>query len=319
MSTERVGSGVVIHGGVGTLARASLTPELHAEYRKTLDESLMAGHLALEAGGSAVDAVVASVKVMEDSPLFNAGRGSNFDERGIVTMDASIMDGDTLNAGAVAGVTDVRYPVELSRLVMDASEHVLLIGEGAEAFALAQGIASTERSFFHTERRWSELERARKHFDERPNVLGPDTSNLTDRAGTVGAVALDREGRIAAATSTGGMANKSWGRVGDSPVIGAGTYAGDKCAVSCTGWGEYFITHSVAYDVHARMEYAGLSLADAADAVVRGKLEARVPGAGGLVAIDRAGKVEMCFTTEGMYRGWVDESGRTTVAIFDDD
>ena len=323
-------SGVAIHGGVGTLPRARLTPELEAEYRATLDESLMAGHRIIEAGGSAMDTVVASVKVLEDSPIFNAGRGSNFDERGIVTMDASVMDGSTLAAGAVAGVTDVRNPIELSRLVMDASEHVLLIGEGAEAFARAQGVATTERSFFHTERRWRELERARKRPDQRPNVLGgvdvsdvcssdpADTVDPTDRAGTVGAVALDQQGRVAAATSTGGMANKTWGRVGDSPIIGAGTYAGEQCAVSCTGWGEYFITHAVAYDVHARMEYAGLSLAEAADAVVRGKLEARVPGAGGLIAIDGDGNVEMCFSTEGMYRGWVDESGRRTVAIFRD-
>ena len=331
IAQARIGSGVVIHGGVGTIARAKLTPELEAEYRKTLHESLMAGHRTLGVGGSAVDAVVESVKVMEDSPLFNAGRGSNFDERGIVSMDASIMDGDTLDAGAVAGVTDVRHPIELSWLVMDASEHVLLIGGGAEAFARAQGVACTERSFFHTAHRWNELERAREQTGERPNVLGAarapdagsaaisDPADPSDRAGTVGAVALDREGRVAAATSTGGMANKSWGRVGDSPIIGAGTYAGDQCAVSCTGWGEYFITHAVAYDVHARMEYAGLSLADAANAIVRGKLEARVRGAGGLVAIDRDGHVEMCFSTEGMYRGWIDESGRTMVTIFADD
>jgi len=329
-------SGVALHGGVGTLPRSGLTPELETVYRDTLDESLKAGHQALDDGGTAVDAVVASVRVMEDSPLFNAGRGSNFDERGIVTMDASIMDGSTLAAGAVAGVTDVHNPIELSRLVMDASEHVLLIGEGAEAFARAQGIERTEQSFFHTERRWSELERAREHVGERPNVLGGardssagparttdtvDPTEATDptaRSGTVGAVALDREGRLAAATSTGGMANKSWGRVGDSPIIGAGTYAGDQCAVSCTGWGEYFITHAVAYDVHARMEYAGMSLAEATHAVVLVKLEAQVSSAGGLASIDREGNVEMCFSTEGMYRGWVDESGRTTIAIFDD-
>ena len=212
---------------------------------------------------------------------------------------------------------------------MDRSEHVLLIGEGAEAFARTQGIPPVERAFFHTQHRWNDLERAKEHADARPNVLGtaiapdmsdtPDGIDPADRADTVGAVALDREGRVAAATSTGGMANKSWGRVGDSPLIGAGTYAGDQCAVSCTGWGEYFITHAVAYDVHARMEYAGLSLAESADAVVRRKLDRQVPGAGGLVAIDRRGNVEMCFSTEGMYRGWVDESGRTTVAIFADE
>ncbi len=319
-------SGLALHGGVGTLPRAELTSALEFAYRTTLDESLKAGHQALDDGGTAVDAVVASVRVMEDSPLFNAGRGSNFDERGIVTMDASIMSGDTLAAGAVAGVTDVRSPIELSRLVMDASEHVLLIGEGAEAFARTQGIERTEQSFFHTERRWSELKRARERPDDRPNVLGgadpnhpTDPVSPTERAGTVGAVALDRSGRLAAATSTGGMANKSWGRVGDSPIIGAGTYAGEQCAVSCTGWGEYFITHAVAYDVHARMEYAGMSLAEATHAAVLVKLEAQVSSAGGLASIDRKGNIEMCFSTEGMYRGWVDESGRTTIAIFEDD
>lgn len=311
--------GVVIHGGVGTLERAQLTPELEAEYRGTLEASLHAGHAALKAG-NALDAVEAAVRVMEDSPLFNAGRGSNFDERGIVAMDASIMDGDTLEAGAVAGVTDVRYPVTLSRRVMDASDHVLLIGEGAEAFARAQGIPVADPAFFFVQRRWDELERARAERGGRPNVLSAPgrSADPKQNSGTVGAVALDRDGRIASATSTGGMANKTFGRVGDTPIIGAGTYAGASCAISCTGWGEYFITHAVAYDVHARMEYRGISLAQAAHEVVMEKLEASMPGAGGLIGIDRSGAVEMCYSTEGMYRGWIGPDGSAWTGIFED-
>lgn len=312
----RIDSGVVIHGGVGTIAREAMTTELEAGYREALTTSLEAGHGVLQAGGSAVDAAVASVRVLEDSELFNAGRGSNFDERGVVTMDASIMDGCTLGAGAVAGVSDVRHPIEVARLVMDRSDHVMLIGEGAEAFARRQGIESTSPSFFHTDRRWAELQKAKESEGARPNVLGdPDP---VDKSGTVGAVARDRAGRLAAATSTGGMANKTWGRVGDSPIIGAGTYASELCAISCTGWGEYFIRHVVAYDVHARMRYTGVGLAEAVRGVVWETLDKVVPGSGGLVAIDREGHVELAFNTPGMYRGWIDSDGVMKVAIYKD-
>jgi len=315
-SDLRIDSGVVIHGGVGTLARKEMTPELEAGYRAALTESLTAGHEALLEGGCAVDATAAAVRVLEDSELFNAGRGSNFDERGIVTMDASIMDGSALDAGAVAGVTDVRHPIDLARLVMERSDHLILIGEGAEAFARQQDIGITDQSFFHTDRRWSELQVAKETSGARPNVLGaPDP---TDQSGTVGAVARDGMGRLAAATSTGGMANKTWGRIGDSPMIGAGTYASALCAVSCTGWGEYFIRHAVAYDVHARMQYAGAGLLEATHGVVWETLDKAVPGSGGLVAIDHEGRVALTFNTPGMYRGWIDADGRMEVTIYKD-
>jgi beta-aspartyl-peptidase (threonine type) len=312
----RIDSGVVIHGGVGTLSPEDLTPDLEAAYRETLDASLRAGHDSLSSGGSAMDAVCAAVRVLEDSPLFNAGRGSNFDERGVVTMDASVMDGQTLDAGAVAGVTSVRNPVDLARLLMERSEHLMLTGAGAEAFARTVGLEDTDPAFFHTERRWEDLLREREAAGGRPNVLGP--VDPTSRAGTVGAVARDPDGRLAAATSTGGMANKTWGRVGDSPIIGAGTYASELCAVSCTGWGEYFIRHAAAHDVHARMAHGGASLKQATHGVIWETLHAHVPSSGGLVAVDGQGHVELCFNTPGMYRGWVDQEGRRSVSIYPD-
>lgn len=319
----RIRHGLAIHGGVGTITRASMMPETEADYRATLAESLTAGLAALDSGGSALDGVVRAVQVMEDSPLFNAGRGSNFDERGIVSMDASIMDGRTLDAGAVAGVTDVRSPIHLARLVMERSEHLMLIGEGAEAFARAQDIPSEDASFFHTERRWNELLRARERGQSRPNVLGDADERTeatgTDRAGTVGAVALDASGRLAAATSTGGMANKTWGRVGDSPIIGAGTYASGLCAISCTGWGEYFIRNAAAYDVHARMAHASASLSEAVRAVIFDVLGAQVPSSGGMAALGADGSVELSFNTPGMYRGWIDADGVPHVGIYRDD
>lgn len=300
-----------------------MSDTLEREYRAALTESLIAGHERLRAGASAIDAAEVAVQVMEDSPLFNAGRGSNFDERGVVAMDASIMDGHTLGAGAVAGVTDVRWPISLARAVMDESEHVFLIGDGAEAFARSRGIESTDGAFFHTDRRWAELEAARLSASKRPNVIAPSGTPIADslpdatgKSGTVGAVALDREGRLAAATSTGGMANKTWGRVGDSPVIGAGTYASHRVAVSCTGWGEYFLRNAVAYDVHARMAYGGASLSEAVRGVVFGTLEEQVPGAGGLIAIDADGHVEFCFNTPGMYRGSIGPDGESEVDIY---
>lgn len=314
-STIQISSGLAIHGGVGTLPVGEMTPAIEAEYRATLSESLVAGHGVLKRRGSAVEAVVAAVQVMEDSPLFNAGRGSNFDERGVITMDASVMDGSTLEAGAVADVTGVRSPVGLAQLLMDRSEHVLLVGEGAEAFARQQGLEETEASFFHTDRRWAEMQRAKGRVGGRPNVLGDDPA---EKSGTVGAVALDGDGRLAAATSTGGMANKTWGRVGDSPIIGAGTYASTLCAVSCTGWGEYFIRNAAAFDVHARMAHGEATLADAVRGVVFDTLQAQVPGSGGLVSLDGDGRVEFCFNTPGMYRGWTDADGQPHVGVYAD-
>jgi L-asparaginase / beta-aspartyl-peptidase len=335
-----VDAGLAIHGGVGTLARQAMTEAVESSYRAVLTESLEAGRAVLRTGSPAVEAVVAAVRVMEDSELFNAGRGSNFDERGVICMDASIMDGVTLNAGAVAGVSHVRNPIELARLVMERSEHLMLIGEGAEAFARSCGVEQTESSFFHTDRRWAELQEAKASAGARPNVLGGDSPDPadpeapteaidparpvdptrpmdpTDRAGTVGAVARDQDGRLAAATSTGGMANKTWGRVGDSPIIAAGTYASSRCAVSCTGWGEYFIRHVAAYDVQARMAYGDQTLAEATRGVIWETLDRVVPGSGGMVAIDQEGRVEFAFNTAGMYRGWIDTGGRMGVEIY---
>ena len=323
-SEVQVTQGVAIHGGVGTLARDALTPELDAAYRTTLTESLHAGNSALDTGGTALDAVAAAVRIMEDSPLFNAGCGSNFDERGVITMDASIMDGSTRRAGAVAGVTTVRYPIDLARMVMDHSEHVMLIEAGAEAFALAQGIEVADQSSFHTDRRWEEMQHAKETLGARPNVLGGGTLedggtaiDPTSKAGTVGAVARDASGRLAAATSTGGMANKTWGRVGDTPIIGAGTYASGHCAVSCTGWGEYFIQSATAYEVHARMQLLGESLADATHHAIWQTLESQVAGAGGLVAMDTNGVIEFSYSTPGMYRGWIGDDQPASVTIFE--
>ena len=326
--TTRIRFGVAIHGGVGTLPPSKMTAGLREAYEAALSSSLDAGYTALKAGGSSTDAVVEAVAVMEDSPLFNAGRGSNLDERGAATMDASIMRGEDRASGAVAGVETIRNPVRAARKVMEESPHVFLIAQGAEAFAKERGISTEDPAFFVTERRLHDLERARERRLARPNVLGQTlepgdgASSLAtnddpdSKTGTVGAVALDEHGSLAAATSTGGMANKSWGRIGDTPIIGAGTYASHLCAVSCTGWGERFIERAVAHDVHARMDLAGTTLQEAVEAVVWDELHTLVPGSGGLVAIDGFGHVTHSFNTAGMYRGWVGEDGRPHVAIY---
>ena len=324
--------GLVIHGGVGVLPRKELTPELEADYLQTLTASLSRGYEALSRGGSAEDGVVEAIEVMEDSILFNAGRGSNLTSDGVVSMDASIMRGDNLNAGAVAGVGDVRNPIRLARHVMEDCPHVMLAGQGAELFAREVGLDAEDPKYFFTQRRWDELQVAKAREAEgeaRPNTVDADDAlalaagaeplseeDLNHRSGTVGAVALDRDGGLVAGTSTGGSANKKWGRIGDSPVVGAGTYAGSHCGVSCTGWGEYFIRHAVAYDIQARMAYLGLSLREASKQVVLERLEDHRKGLGGIVAMDRDGHVEMCYNTQGMYRGWVNEKGRIQVAIF---
>ncbi len=279
--------GIVIHGGAGTIERARMTPETEREYRAALTAALDAGFSTLERGGSAVDAVVAAVVIMEDSPLFNAGKGAVFTHDGRNELDASIMDGRTVNSGAVAAVTRIRNPIRLARLVMEKSEHVMFTGIGAELFAQEQGMALVDPSYFYTERRWRALQ----------EVLN------ADKHGTVGAVAVDGAGNLAAATSTGGMTNKREGRVGDSPIIGAGTYASNaSCAVSGTGHGEYFIRLTIARDICALVEYRGLSVAEAARIVIHEKL-AGLGGTGGVIVIDRNANVAMDFNTPGMYRG----------------
>jgi beta-aspartyl-peptidase (threonine type) len=290
---------LVIHGGAGTITRDRMTPELEAAYSEKLTESLRAGQAILEKGGSALDAVSAAIVIMEDSELFNAGRGAVFTNEGRIELDAAIMDGRTHDAGAVAMVTRVKNPIRLAREVMESSRHVLLAGQGAEEFARERKIELVSPTWFFTERRYQQLLRAQEQ-DEGSLLLDHDADH---KFGTVGAVALDSEGNLAAGTSTGGLTNKMWGRVGDSPIIGAGTYASNQsCAVSGTGTGEYFIRATVARDICALMEYTGLSVQEAADKVVRERLVA-MGGDGGVIALGRDGSLAYSFNTAGMYRG----------------
>jgi L-asparaginase / beta-aspartyl-peptidase len=296
---------LAIHGGAGVITRAALSASMEARFRAGLERALRAGHTVLAAGGPALDAVIEAVKVMEDSPIFNAGRGASYNAEGRHELDAAVMEGATLRAGAVAGVSRIRNPVVAARAVMEKSAHVLLAGAGAERFARANGVAMAKRGYFDTARRRAALARGR----------GGRAMSDSDVHGTVGAVALDAAGHLAAATSTGGLTGKLPGRIGDSPIVGAGTYADDAaCAVSGTGFGEYYMRACLAYDVAARMRYRRESLERAAsEALAR---MASLGGAGGLVAIDRKGRVAAPFNTEGMYRGWITRAGRATVAIY---
>lgn len=299
---------IAIHGGAGTLPRAAMTPERDRAYRAGLAAALDAGYAVLDGGGTSLDAVTTAVRILEDDPLFNAGRGAVLTAGGIAELDASIMDGRTLAAGAVAGLRHVRNPIELARAVMEHSSHVMLIGGGAEEFALERGMAPVPNEYFHTETRRLQLQRAL------PGGGGP--VNELSALGTVGAVALDQDGNLAAATSTGGMTAKRYGRVGDSPIIGAGTYADNAgCAVSATGHGEFFIRTVVAHDICARVAYAGATLAEAADAVVMGRLR-QMGGEGGIIAVDARGNVVMPFNSEGMFRGARSADGRREIAIY---
>jgi beta-aspartyl-peptidase (threonine type) len=291
--------GMVMHGGAGTITPDNMTPELEAQYSAKLTEAMEAGHAVLAEGGAALDAVVASINILEDSPLFNSGKGAVFTADGTNSLDASIMDGTTGNAGAVAGVTTVKNPITLARLVMDSSFHVLLSGAGAEEFARLQGVEMVDPSYFYTERRWQQLQQAQ-----------------AAEHGTVGVVALDQHGNLAAGTSTGGTTNKKWGRIGDSPIIGAGTFASNDCGVSATGTGEYFIRNVVAYDICARMKYTDATLAQSAYHMIMEQLEAQAPNLGGIIAMDGDGHVVMRFNTAGMYRGWIGADGEAHTAIY---
>jgi beta-aspartyl-peptidase (threonine type) len=302
---------LAIHGGAGTLSRDQIDSEREAGVRAALDAALDAGHAVLGAGGAAVDAVEAAVRVLEDSPHFNAGKGAVFTAEGVNEMDAAIMEGHSLRAGAVAGLRGVRNPIGAARAVMEHSRHVMLVGEGAEKFAREQGLQQAPVEYFHTELRWQQLQEARKR--EQASLVAQSDNYF----GTVGAVALDRQGRLAAATSTGGMTNKRWGRVGDAPIIGAGTYASAGCAVSATGWGEFFIRLAVAHDICARMRYAGQSVEAAAEEVVMQQVPA-LGGDGGVIAMDANGAISQPFNTSGMYRGWIAADGTRGTAIFRD-
>ena len=310
--------GLVIQGGAGTITRDNLTPGLEKAYREKLTVALQVGYDILERGGSSLDAVQTAINIMEDSPLFNAGKGSVFTHNGKHEMDASIMDGRTLKAGAVAAVRNIKNPINLARLVMEKSKHVLLAGRGAKAFAETHGVEMMPDEYFYTQRRWEQLQRAlekEKKQEAEKKKTGSRRSN-GQTLGTVGVCALDKEGNLAAATSTGGMTNKRFGRVGDSPIIGAGTYANNKtCAVSATGHGEYLMRGVVCYDVSAMMECQGMSLQRAVDTVIQHKLT-DLGGTGGVVAIDANGNVAWSFNTEGMYRGHFVSGGEPMVEIY---
>jgi beta-aspartyl-peptidase (threonine type) len=320
---------LVIHGGAGVIERSKMTPEREKAYRDAMAQALRTGYAVLQKGGTSLDAVEATIKVLEDSPLFNAGKGAVFTSAGTNELDASIMDGATLNAGAVAGVKRVKNPIGLARLVMEKSPHVMMVGDGAEAFARSQGLRLVSPRYFHTAERWKALQEVKREEAQKGAPSAPSVKRSSNRDGaapeddhrfgTVGAVAVDRYGNLAAGTSTGGMTNKRFGRVGDSPIIGAGTYADNRtCGVSATGHGEYFIRAAVAPDISALMAYKGMSVREAADEVVKDKL-VKLGGEGGVIAMDAAGNVAMSFNSSGMFRGYVNPDGSIVTAIYADE
>ncbi|WP_082638763.1 isoaspartyl peptidase/L-asparaginase family protein [Lysobacter antibioticus] len=305
---------LVIHGGAG-VERAGMTPADEAAARAALEQALRAGHAQLKAGKPALDAVTAAITVLEDAPMFNAGRGAVFNHDGQNELDSAVMDGASLRAGAIAGVHRVKNPILLARTVMEKSKHVMMVGDGAEAFAREQGVTLVDPSYFRTEKRWQQLQKALK--EEASGKAHADVETAK-HFGTVGAVALDADGHLAAGTSTGGMTNKRYGRVGDSPIIGAGTYANARCAVSGTGWGEYYIRAVAAYDICARVQYAGQSIGEAAKAVINEAIP-KAGGDGGAIALGADGRFALPFNTEGMYRGWIGADGVPHVAIYQDE
>lgn len=300
---------IAIHGGAGTILKSSMTPEKENAYKEALKAALLAGEKLLHSGATALDAVEAAVKNLEDNPLFNAGKGSVFTHEGKHEMDASIMNGKNLKAGAVSGIEKIKNPVSLARMIMEHSDHVFLSGKGAMEFASVNNLQQMPDDYFFTQQRYDQLKESRQ-----ADKIQLDHSDK--KFGTVGAVALDIHGDLAAATSTGGMTNKKFGRIGDSPIVGSGTYANNNtCAVSCTGHGEFFIRAVVAYDVSCLMEYKGLTLQEACDVVVQDKL-VKLGGEGGLIAIDTAGNIELAFNSEGMYRASKKWDGDFNIAIY---
>ena len=304
---------IALHGGAGTIERGAMSEELEATYRAFLDDAITSGYEQLREGRSGLDVVVTVIQMMEDSPLFNAGHGAVYTWEGTHELDASIMHGKSLDAGAVAGVSTVQSPIALARAVMEDSPHVMLAGAGAEAFALEQGFDPVPPEYFSTERRREALEAYKSNEQA---GLQPEADH---KFGTVGVVVLDQAGNLVAGTSTGGMTGKRWGRIGDSPVIGAGTYADNRsCAVSATGHGEYFIRHTVARDICARMQFGDATLAEATHITVMEEL-VKAGGEGGVVAVDPAGEVALVFNTAGMYRASIDAAGLKLVGIYGDD
>jgi beta-aspartyl-peptidase (threonine type) len=311
---------IVIHGGAGTILKKNMTPETEAAYREKLTEALNTGYQILLKGGSSVDAVEATLRVMEDSPLFNAGKGAVFTAAGTNELDAAIMDGKTLKAGSVAGLHHVKNPISLARRVMDRSRHVMMIGDGAEIFAKEQGLELVAPHYFWTERRWQSYEKSRDSAEKAKAGIPSSGSIEGDKKyGTVGAVALDQNGNLAAGTTTGGINWKEYGRVGDAPIIGAGTYANNEsCAVSATGQGEIFIRRTVASDICARVKYLHQSVSQAANDVIMKEL-VPVGGEGGVIAMDARGNIATPFNSAGMYRGWVSPEGKLIIKIFRDE
>jgi beta-aspartyl-peptidase (threonine type) len=308
---------LAIHGGAGAMKRSEMTDTQAIAYEKALTDALNAGKAILEEGGQSLDAIVAAIRVLEESPWFNAGVGAVFTHEGHVELDASIMDGRDLSAGAVAGVQTIKSPLIAARAVMEHSPHVMLSGKGAEIFAKEQGLEMVENSYFHTESRLNALKRVIEREKERDQgaVVPLNEEEVRFKMGTVGAVALDKNGNLAAATSTGGMTNKRWGRIGDVPIIGSGTYANNESvAVSCTGHGEFFIRNVVGHDLSAMMLYGGKSLSEAADSIIHDKLK-KQGASGGLIAIDKDGNVVMPFNSDNMFRAFVRSNGEMMVGI----
>ena len=312
---------IIIHGGAGTILKGNLSKEKEKAYRNKLEEAIRIGYAILKEGGTSQEAVVKTIQVMEESPLFNAGKGAVFTHEETNELDASFMDGESLNAGAVAGVKNVKSPIELAVKIMTDSDHVMLSGEGASIFAKEKGLEMVDPAYFYTERRFKSLQRIKNkakteldNNDKKANFYDTDIKNA--KFGTVGCVALDKNGNIAAGTSTGGMTNKRWGRIGDAPIIGSGTYANNKtCGVSSTGWGEYFIRSQVAYDISAQMEYQKKTLKEATKDVIQNKLT-KLGGTGGVVALDKNGNMSFEFNTAGMYRASMNDAGELVIKIY---
>ena len=302
--TKNIEFAIVIHGGAGTILKENMSDEMENDYIQKMEEAINAGYNILENNGSSMDAVEAAIKILENSELFNAGKGSVLSNASIVEMDASIMRGDNLNAGAISGVTTIKNPISAARLVMEKSEHVYLSGKGAESFAKYENLEIVENEYFITERRLNSLRNAKKR-----------DSLADNKYGTVGCVALDSDGNITSGTSTGGMTNKKWNRIGDVPIIGAGTYANNKtCGISSTGWGEYFIRNVVAYDISSQMEYNNTSIKSASKNTLQKVKD--LGGSGGVVGLDAKGNITMDFNTEGMYRGYKKSNGDSEIKIY---
>ena len=312
--------GIVIHGGAGTLLRKNMTPEKEAAYREKLTEAIQVGYEILKNGGSSQEAVEKTINVMEDSPLFNAGKGAVLTAEETIELDASFMNGETLDAGAIAGVRTIKHPISAAIKVMESSSHVMLSGQGADQFAAEQGLEIVAPEYFYTEQRKEALNRVKEAERKGGESASLEQEFLKNqRYGTVGCAALDKNGNLSAGTSTGGMTNKKWNRIGDAPIICAGTYANNAtCAISATGWGEFFIRSVVAHDISALMEYKGLSIQEAARIVIHEKV-AKLGGDGGVVGIDHQGNVAMEMNTPGMYRAHINSMGNLTVKIYKDE